>query len=555
VKSKRRFSLLIRSAPVGAEGVYMKMTNVANFSRYLRFIVRRERIVGSIWVAALILSAVGLAAAYPSLFPTHESLMSMSAALSTPAMVAMLGPVYGLTQMSVAIAMAGECLIWLAITSIVMNIFYVNRHTRVDEELGRHEMLAALPVGRMSGSAATLFGAFVLNLVIALATALLLLAVNLPGSTTAGSFCYAFSIGVQGFLFAAITLLMAQLFSTASGSMGAAFGVMGLFYLLRAAGDMSGNVLSYISPMGLGLKIEAYYKDDFLPILIILAEALVVSAAVLIISTKRDVGAGVIPARKGKSHASPFLQSPFGLAWRLVRKSFIIWAIACFVLGASYGSVVGEIDSFVEGNDTIKMMLAAAGGGSGSLIDAFLPMLSSIMAMIGAIPMMNCMNRLRTEERRGRLEQIYARRVSRTSMFFGFITIAAAEAVILTFLTSIGLYASSANSGMLTLGGIFSSAYVFLPAMLVMLGLAALLVGAFSRFVTLNWLVLGYSFMMLYFGRLFNVPKWAARLSPFGNVPQLPVEEFRLVPLLILCGIAIVLTLGGILRYRKRDIY
>jgi ABC-2 type transport system permease protein len=533
----------------------MKMTNVANFSRYLCFIVRRERVVGSIWIAALILSAVGLAGAYPSLFPTYESLMSMSAALSTPAMVAMMGPVYGLTQMSVAIAMAQECLIWLAITSIVMNIFYVNRHTRMDEELGRHEMLAALPVGRMTGSSATLFGAFVLNFVIALVTAVLLLAVNLPGSTTAGSFCYAFSIGVQGFLFAAITLLTAQLFSTASGSMGAAFGVMGLFYLLRASGDISGSSLSYISPLGLGLKIEAYYKDDFLPIFILLAEAVVVSAIALIISTKRDVGAGVIPAGKGRSHASLFLQSPFGLAWRLVRKSFIIWAIACFVLGASYGSIVDEIDSFVEGNDTIKMMLTAAGGGSGSLIDAFLPMLSGIMAMIGAIPVINCVNRLRTEERRGRLEQIYDLRVSRTSMFVSFITIAILEAVILTFLTSIGLYASSASSGMLTLGGIFRSAYAFLPAMLVMLGFATLLVGVLPRFVTLSWLVLGYSFAMLYFGRLFDVPKWAAMLSPFGNVPRLPVEEFRLVPLLILCGIAIVLTLGGILRYKERDIY
>ncbi len=526
----------------------------ANFLKYMSFIIRRERIMSLVWILAMAGGAAIFAVLYPGLFQTPESLQSMSETLNTPAMVAMMGPVYGLGKVSTAIAMAQECLIWFAIAAIVMNIFFINRHTRVDEELGRYEMLVSLPMGRLAGGTAALFSAFVLNIIISLLSALAIITINIDGTTIAGAFCYAFSIGLQGFLFAGITLLSAQLFSTARGSSAFSFGLMGLFYIMRASGDMLGNVFSYISPMGIGLKIEAFYTDAFWPCAVLFAEALAAAAAALYLNTRRDLGAGLFPAKKGRSYASRFLRTPLGLPWRLSKNTFIIWGISFFILGLCYGSVIGELGSFIESNSMIKQMLLAAGGSPASYVDAFLPMLCGIMAMLVSIPAVGTINRLQHEEKRGRMEQLFARQVSRTSMFFSSAAIAVFEIIVFLFLSMAGLYAASANTGLLSVNKILSACSVQIPAILFMAALAALFVGLLPKLTALIWIVFGYSFLILYFGRLFDLPGWAEHLSPFGNTAQIPIEEFTVTPVILLCLLSAVLFTAGCMRYRSRDI-
>jgi len=526
----------------------------ANFMKYNRFILRRERIISPIWIISLIVAAAGLAAMYPSLFPTEESMLTMAESLKAPPMVAMMGPVYGTETLTQAITMAQECLIWLAIAAIVMNIFFINRHTHVDEELGRHEMPCSLPVGRLTGSMVTIVYAFALNLIISFITAVFVIAINIGGTTVAGAFCYGFSIGMQGFVFAAITLLAAQLFSTAGGSMAFSFGVMGLSYILRAWGDMTGNAASYISPMGLGLKVKAFYTDAFYPIIILAVEAVALAAIALAVNAKRDVGAGIIPARKGRSNASLFLRGQFGLAWKLSCKAFCIWAGTLFILGACYGSVVGEMDKFVGSNDTIRQMLEASGGSNGNYVTAFIPMMCSIMALLSSIPVINTINRLRAEEKRGRLEQVYSKSASRASMYASYAVIAIVEAAVFTFLGMYGLYAAADKSLLPDFGTIMGAAFVQLPAILVTGGTAALLVGVLPKFAAFVWALYGYSFLMFYFGRLFTIPEFVKRIAPFGNVPQYPIEEFSLSSVIILSAVAVGLFAAGLIFYRKRDI-
>jgi len=523
----------------------------ANFGKYLRFITRRERVVGLIWILALVGSAALFASIYPRIFPSSDALAAMVGSMNTPAMVAMMGPVYGLESLTVAMAMAQQCLLWLALTAIIMNIFFVNRHTRTDEELGRHEMLASLPVGRLTGSLSTITGAFALNVIISLLTAVFLCALNIDGTTAAGAFAYGFSIGAQGFAFAAITLLTAQLFSTARGSMGVSFAILGAAYILRASGDMNGSALSVISPLGLGLKVEAFYANNFTPIFILLVEAFALIAIALVINAKRDIGAGVFAARKGREHASRFLQNPLGLAWRLSKTSFLAWSLAFLILGASYGAVVGELDNFVAGNDTIRQMIEASGGAN-SLATAFLAMLSSIMAVLISVPVVGAINRLYSEEKRGRLEQIFSKSVSRAKLYGGFITVAVIESVVLEFLLAAGLCVAS--SGELSFGLLLKTGFTYLPAIWVMSGLVVLLVGFIPKLTAVIWAVFGYTFLVMYFGRIMDVPEWAQKITPFGNIPQLPVQEFTIAPLLILTFIAAALTALGVWRFKERDI-
>lgn len=524
----------------------------ANFPRYTRFIARRERVTSPIWIAALCAFTAALAAAYPRLFPTPEALSAMAATLSTPAMAALMGPVYGPGALNTSMVMAQQCQIWLALAVILMNIFFVNRHTRADEELGRSEMLAALPVGRLTGSLSALVSAFLLDLGISLLSAGLLLLIHIDGTTAAGAFAYSFSIGAQGFVFAALTLLTAQLFSTAAGSAGASFALLGALYILRAVGDMRGSVLSDISPLGLGLKAEAFYQNAFWPVLTLLAEALAVGGVSLLVGAGRDVGAGILPARRGRTRASRALGTPLGLAWRLCRGTLFAWAVGLFALGAAYGAVVGDIGRFAQGNGLVQKMIESAGGSS--MTESFITMLNAIMGMLISVPLIATMNRLRTEERRGRLEQILARAVSRTGVYLSYLLVAVAAALVFPFLVTFGLYAAGASTGLLSLPPLLKAAYAYLPAQLCMVGLSAFLIGWLPRLAGLSWAVFAYSFAAVYFGGVFGMPRALIKLSPFGGVPELPAQNFTAAPLIVLCAIAAALAAAGAMGYRRRDI-
>lgn len=530
------------------------MTTVSGFGRYFRFIVRRERIISSMWIVIMVLFTTGVAAMYPGLFAGTEEIMAMAEMLRSPAMVGMMGPVYGLEGLNTAILFSETMSCWMMIAIAVMNIFFINRHTRVDEELGRLEMLRALPIGRLAGAKSAMMGAFVLNFVIALLTAVSIIAVNVDGTTTIGAFAYAFTISVIGFLFAAVTLLMAQLFSTSRGSAGGAFLILGILYVLRALGDVSENILSYISPMGLGLRTFAFFENNFQYIGIIFAESLVISWLAYLICTKRDMGQGVFSARKGKANASRFLKSPFGLAWRLTRNGVLVWCLAIFICGALYGSFLGDIESFVSKNDMYRQLVEAGYGVTASMTENFIALLYCIISLLSAVPIINLANKIHNEEKHGRLEPVLARSVGRVKMFVCYIVIAAVESAAVLFCGAMGLYLASANTGLVSFETLLKAAMVYLPALWVMMGISVLLVGILPKLTVLNWVVYAYSFAAVYFGRLFDMPEWSIKITPFGNVPQLPVQEFNLIPLIVLTLIAVVLTAGGIIAFSRRDI-
>lgn len=522
----------------------------AKLVKYFAFICRRERTASLIWIVSIVGLAVGFAALFPNLVPDQAAVDQMGAAMANPAMVAMMGNVYGLENLTQASIMAQECLIWFLVAAAIMNILLVNRHTRADEERGRLEMFRALPVGRLTGSLAVIKFAFLLNLVISLLTGALLLPIGLGGGTGAGAFTYGFAIGAVGLLFAALTLLAAQLFSTAQAVSGFGFGAILVFYLLRASGDVSGNILSYISPLGLGLKVEAFYANRALPLVLLLVESIVLTGAALALNAVRDHGAGLIPAGKGRAHASRFLRSPLGYAWRLTRGAAWAWGAGIFLLGASYASVIAELDAFIANNEMMQKILAQGGGNV--LLDNYVALIFLIMSMVTSVPVILIALKIHGEEKRGRLEQVYARRVPRAKLYGSFLLVAAALGIALQFLLAAGLWATA--GGELALGTLLKAGFAYLPAIWLMAAIAVFLVGALPRLVSLIWAIFAYSFFILYMGGVLDLPVWTGKITPFGHVPQLPVQEFTLIPLLVLTALALSLTAWGLRRYRERDI-
>lgn len=64
--------------------------------------------------------------------------------------------------------------------------------------------------------------------------------------------------------------------------------------------------------------------------------------------------------------------------------------------------------------------------------------------------------------------------------------------------------------------------------------------------------LLGYSFCIIYFAVLLDLPKWMTYTSLFNVLAKMPMEKFDLMSFAILTGIGILaMLLGGILYTRK----
>ena len=283
------------------------------------------------------------------------------------------------------------------------------------------------------------------------------------------------------------------------------------------------------------------------------AVSLALFVAANALSVRRDLDQGVLPSRPGRPRASRFLQSPIGLAFRLQRAGMIGWAIGLFALGASYGSILGELETFFGSNDMLGRMLDAAGGGS--ITEQFIALLMTIIALVATIPPVLTVNRLRGEEKRGRVEPLLGRAVSRARLLGGYVIIAALNGFVMIAASVTGLWAAgnaSVENG-LNFGKLLGDAMAYYPAVLVMVGLAAFLVGFFPRLTALNWLYLFYAYVVLYMGGMLQAPEWSKRLTPHGLVPS-PADDAAWLPLAALCAAAVRLTAAGLAGYRRRDI-
>jgi len=530
---------------------------MAGFTRYFRFIAWRERVNSGLWLIITCVFTAVCAWMYPGLFDTG-GLDEMADMLASPAMIGMMGPLYPDGALTIATVFSQTMSVWVVLAVSVMNIFLVNRHTRADEESGRLELLRSLPVGRLASIAAVTAFAFLLNLLMAVGTALLLLAADMEGTTVSGVFAYAGAIGAAGFVFAAAALLSAQLFTTARGALGGAMGLLGAAYVVRAGGDVSGGWLAYLSPIGVGARVFAFHLDDARMLGVLLLESAVLTGLSFVIAARRDLGAGVFPARKGKANASWFLRGPLGLAWRLTRNATFIWCGVMFIVAAMYGALIGDMTEFVESNEAFRQMLSAgasAGDITASLTDQYVALMMGMMALLACVPVLNLTAHLRHEEMHGRLEPVLACAVPRTAMFGSYLLIAFMTSASAMVCAALGLYVPAAGQDLVSLSVCMKAALSYLPVVWVMMGICTLLIGFWPRLTPLCWVVFAYSFAMVYLGRLFNLPDWTARITPFGHVPQIPVQSFAAAPLLAMTALAAALCAAGVWRFARRNIH
>lgn len=531
------------------------MNSVRNYNigGLIRFIIRKDRIRIPLWIIGIVFFTLIVPVALDDMFPTQEERDVMAETMKNPAMTAMMGP-GDLDNYTIGAMTTHNMLLFTAVAVGLMSILFVTRHTRAEEEDGQSELIHALPVGKLAYLNATFIVLVVTNIILALASGFGLYALGIESMDLEGSLLYGAALGATGLFFAGLTGVFAQVTESSRGASGLSIGLLLLAYLIRAVGDVSNETLSLISPLGYVTRTEAYSNDVWWPIIVLVGASLFLFIFANYLNSIRDWGAGFIQARPGKKQASRYLETPIGLAFRIQRTAFISWAIGMFVLGMSYGSVMGDLESFFQGNELLEELLVAEEGYT--LTERFIPMLMLVMAILSSIPPVMAMNKLVGEERKNRIEPILARAVSRTKLMMSYLLIAVINAFIMLSLTSIGLWvaAETVMEDGLPFGAIYGAGMVYFPAVLVLIGFAALMIGVLPRLTSLVWVYIVASFLINYLGGLLDLPEWLENISPFGYIPALPVDDLDWMPVIVLSLIAIGLMVIGFIGYRKRDI-
>ena len=561
-----------------------------NTLKLTKFMLKREKVTSTAWILTmvvlnfLILILMGL-----SLIPEAADRAEFMAILENPAMLAMVGPLYSTNVATIGALYTLMMFVFLGIAVAIMNIFLIVRHTRADEEAGRYEVLRSLPCGRLANVNAAMLTAVVVNAVMAVLFALTMwLGMAMVGDPMGfnAALLWGVAMGVVGLAFAAVAALFSQLSSNARGALSYSFFALGLFYFIRAGADMDPDAmgfLAFFSPLGLASRTWVYVANYWWPVLIIAAMAGAFTALAYWLCSFRDIDQGLIPARLGKAHGGPLLKSAFGLNFRLLRLSVIVWIVVLFVVGLSYSSVLQDIDNFVAGNDMYRQMILGPTGlldqieiddmpteqivaqmnavlnmAGFNIVQMFANMIGFVMAMIASVPVIMFILKAKSEEKSIRAELLFATPTSKTKYLLGFVVIAFIAAILVQLAQAFGLFVLSSsmldNPSDLPLSFLLPSVLVYVPAMWIMGGIATLFVGLFPKRIGWIWAYYAFAFFAMMYGRMIPGIEWLANVTPFGWVPQLPVDDINWIAMIVMSAIGIGLAALGILFYNKRDI-
>lgn len=539
------------------------MERLKGTKRLFRLQLRLDRWKLPLWIgltiALMYVSLESLKGAYN----TVEQI-TLYAATTAPSLAGrLLGGV--LTGPSIGEITIIETFMLLVVMVCLTNIFLVVRHTRKNEEAGREEVIRSLTVGRQAGLTSTLMLAVVVNVVFALGIFATYLANDFA---IEGAMLYSVGVGLMGVFFAGVAAVTAQLFENARSASGFASLVLAVSWLVRGIGDASGRVdanglgaetgwLSYFSPLGWVTNTMPFSDGEQvwpLGLLLLGTTALIVGAYALL--SQRDMGGSTFVSKPGKAHASRMLLSPLGLIWRLNRVAFASWCVAMVIMGITVGAIVEEFKALIEGNETMREILVAYGGGSA--VDIMFAAMFAIIGVTVTAYALQIISRIQAEETSGRLELMLSTQHSRLRWVIGYAAFAIVSSGVILYATGIaagltyGLISNDVwnqtwNMGLAILVGV--------PAIAVFVGLATVLFGLLPRLYTpLVWTSLGACLVIYQLGVVLKLPEWVLNVSPFTHTPAIPAEAIDFTPLWIMTAIAVGLLTIGLALYRQRDL-
>jgi ABC-2 type transport system permease protein len=508
-----------------------------------------------IWILGLGLFSAGFVPAFEEI-GKGQGLMGMYETLKNPAMISMVGttPVGSAADYTLGAMYAHEMLLFCGLFAMIMAALHVVGHTRKEEEHGLTELVRSFQVGRQANSLAVITEIMIINIALALFIGGVMTSFGADTISAKGSFLFGSSIGMAGILGGVIALVMAQIMPTSSGATGSSLGIVGFLYIFRGGTDVSNVDLSMINPMGWTYMTYPFTKNNWVPMIFALVFCILVVIIAFALEGGRDMGAGYLPVREGRATAKKSLLSVPGLFIKINKGVIISWLVAFVIMGVAYGSIYGDMQTFLSSNEMMSKMFTLSGV---SIEESFTGTIMMVMIGLVSILPIAIVNKLFSEEARLHLSQLYSTKVTRTQLYWTSVIMAIVAGVVGILIASGGLggtaISAMGDTSSMDMGNFIAAGYNFLPSVLFFTGLAALALGWAPKLGKVIYVYLGYSFALNYFGGILDLPEWFSKTAVQSWVPRMPVDKFDGATFITMTVISIALMVFGYIGYRKRD--
>ncbi|NDR60320.1 hypothetical protein [Fructilactobacillus sanfranciscensis] len=517
-----------------------------------RFYLRKDWVTLVSWLALMLLMTVGVAAIYPSVYPNLNNRIAIINTLKLPSMRAILGLLQNSTT-SISNIFVSELSLWMMLLAGIFAIILANGNTRKQEDNGLLEIMQARCVGRFAPLLATFNELILINGLTTILIGSGLNILNLTGSNGAGNWLFASLIGVAGLLFGSLTILLAQVSNNSSQNLTFTFGFFTLFYLLFVGKMVHPKwPVAWLTPFSVVRKLSIYQHNNFGPILLLFVLGLALFGIGFYLASIRDEGSGLLPSIAGRK-TLPFLRNYPMLVLVNQFESSAVWIVLLFIFGAMYGSVLGSIQSIVKGNPLITKILQTQ---ANQAITSFLFVISLVFAVIATVPGILTIYKLRTDEKRGLIELIYARPVTRTTVYLANVLIGMAISVVafVEFEMGIFLTQQATLKSPLKLSHFISLIWANGLPMLVLLTLATAIIVWLPKFGKAIWGVLYVVILLNYFGSLFKIKHWIIESTMFGLIKRNFSHPLATEQICLMVGVELILLIASWEHYRKIDL-
>ncbi len=530
----------------------MKMEDFAGIGKLVRLNIRRDWKLLLAWALVISLYLVVVITSFIDLYTTPQMITQFAAETnSTLAEVALVGKILSPT---LGALIAWKASLYMFIIGGVASLLAVIKYTRTEEDTGRLELVNSMAVGKYAGLTAALIVVFGINLVIAAIAIVILLGF---GVSAAGSIAFALSIAAVGCFFASVGGITAQVCGSTGPARAFAGGILALAYVVRMVAD-GANIswLSWVTPAGWMEQVQPYAGNNWWIFALFIVATAVLTAAAFMISSRRDLGTGLMPQKSGPATASPGLRSSLALAWRLQRGMLFGFTIVFIIGGVLIGFITKAAADQMATNPQFMELLTRVSGNAPAG-DSFFMIFLVVLGYVATIYAILAALKMQSEENELHADAILATSVSRLQWAASHLAIALVGTAVL--LTAFGLVAgitygvSMGNVGN-ELPRVLLASLAYLPAIWIIAGIAVALFGMLPRLTIVSWGALVVCLLVEVAGDVKLAGGSLLDISPFTHVPKILAGDGSVLPLAVLIILAAVLIVAGLIGFQRRDI-
>lgn len=517
----------------------------------LRASVRHDGRRFAPWIVIVTALSVSSVLFYPLIFPDQQQRAALATAVGVnPALGLIFGPAFDLSTTDGFNAWRS-----LALGGFLAGlgaIFAVTRATRGQEDSGQAELLASGVMGRatrlLAGVGLALVGSLLLGVISGVVT-------GLCGGGWQASLLLGATFAATGWMFAAVAAVTAQIGAESRTANSIAVGALGVLFLLRgfAYSVQAPEWTVWANPLGWMTETHPATGDHWWPLGYALAFTVIVTGIAFALQARRDFGQGAIAPRPGPARGQD--RSTWRLVVRLNRGPIITWLIAFAALGVVFGYFATSITDILGSDSAVAKILAAGATTPHALVAVFLVTILSLVGIIAAIPGVQIMLRLRTEELEDRVEPIIATDVRRPRYYASNVVLALAAPAVYVLVAGlvIAALASTADIGV-DFGKAVLQALVTVPAVWTVVAVSVAVVGARPQVSIAAWLGVLASFVLTLLGPTFKLWDWILAISPFWHIPNVTDADADPWALLWISLVTALLLAIGFVGFRRRDL-